>query len=93
VDAVTQVFFSYGLGLGALVALGSYNKYHNEIYKYVIVVHLSHSHALCRQAMLVCCINSGTSFFAGFVIFSFIGFMATEQGKSVKDVAQSGLYK
>ena len=34
--------------------------------------------------------NSGTSLYGGFVIFSVLGFMAKKQGVSVGDVAESG---
>lgn len=48
---------------------------------------------LCRDAFLLALINSGTSFFAGFVVFSVLGFMAAEQGVDISKVADSGKRK
>ena len=74
-DAATQVFFSLGPGFGVLLAFASYNRFHNNVY---------------RDALLTSAVNSATSFLAGFVIFSVLGYMANKNQMEVKDVAAEG---
>ncbi|XP_063495962.1 sodium- and chloride-dependent betaine transporter isoform X5 [Symphalangus syndactylus] len=73
-DAGTQIFFSFAICQGCLTALGSYNKYHNNCYK---------------DCIALCFLNSATSFVAGFVVFSILGFMSQEQGVPISEVAES----
>lgn len=74
-DAGTQIFFSYALALGCLTALGSYNPFNNNFYK---------------QLVFVATLDSSTSVFAGFAIFSVLGFMAEQKGVEVSQVAEKG---
>uniref|UniRef100_A0A3Q2PZJ5 Transporter n=2 Tax=Fundulus heteroclitus TaxID=8078 RepID=A0A3Q2PZJ5_FUNHE len=75
VDAGTQVFFSYAVCQGVLTSLGSYNKYNNNCYK---------------DCLALCCLNSATSIFAGFAVFSVIGFMAHDLNIPISEVTASG---
>ena len=58
-EAATQIFFSLGLSLGAIIALSSYTK---------------PSSNTLTDSLIVCFTNSFTSIFASIIVFSIIGF-------------------
>ncbi|XP_046578723.1 sodium-dependent proline transporter-like [Haliotis rubra] len=74
-EAATQIFYSLGVGFGALPTMSSYNKFHNNCY---------------RDAIVVAVINCSTSIFAGFAIFSLLGFMAYTTNQEIADVVDQG---
>ncbi|KRY11836.1 Sodium- and chloride-dependent glycine transporter 1, partial [Trichinella patagoniensis] len=74
-DAAFQVFFSLGPGWGGLITMGSYNRFDNNC---------------LRDSYILPMIMELTSFFAGFVVFSVIGFMAHVTGKKIEEVVAEG---
>ncbi|XP_072017753.1 sodium- and chloride-dependent neutral and basic amino acid transporter B(0+)-like [Amphiura filiformis] len=74
-DATTQIFYSLSAAWGGLLTLASYNKFHNNCY---------------TDSLFVALANCATSFFAGFAIFSIVGFMSHELGVPVQEVAKGG---
>jgi len=75
IDAAIQIFYSVGAGFGVHLAYASYNKFHNNRY---------------RDCLVTSAVNSFTSLFSGFVIFTYLGYMAKSQNKSIEDVADQG---
>lgn len=75
-DAAVQIFFSLSASWGGLITLASYNRFHTNT---------------LRDSLIVSLGNCLTSFFAGFAVFGFLGYLAKEMGQRIEDVATSGV--
>ncbi len=73
--AYGQIFFSLSLASGVMIAYGSFRSRKAEVTNSALITGLA---------------NCGTSFFAGFAVFSMLGYLAQVQGLPVPEVTQSG---
>ena len=73
--AYGQVFFSLSLASGVMIGYGSY---------------LGKKAEITNSALITGLADCGTSFFAGFAVFSILGYLANVQGVAVPEVTDSG---
>ncbi len=76
IGAYGQIFFSLSLGFGIMIAYSSYLPRNANIFKNSLIVGFSNS---CYEV------------FAGFGVFSILGYMATQQKVGIGDVVESGI--
>lgn len=74
-SAYGQIFFSLSLASGVMIGYGSF---------------LAKKAEITNSALITAFANCGTSFFAGFAVFSILGYLAHIQGAPVPEVATSG---
>lgn len=74
-DAATAIFFSLGLTIGGMTTLASYNQFNTNIMRNAIVIPLA---------------NCLTSFFAGFVIFAYMGYLSHLTGQNIENIIEAG---
>ncbi|KAL8594857.1 hypothetical protein ACOMHN_016098 [Nucella lapillus] len=75
VQAVVQVFYSLALAWGVLQTLASFNTFHTNV---------------LRDSMIITLVGEGTSVYAGFVVFSVLGYLANQSSVPVDQVVSSG---
>ncbi len=74
-DAAIQIFFTLSCSYGGINTLASYNKF---------------NHNIMRDSIIIPLANCLTSFFAGFVIFGYMGYLSKITHQDISDVIQAG---
>ncbi|CAM1319687.1 Uncharacterised protein g7283 [Pycnogonum litorale] len=74
-EAAVQVFYSISIASGGLMTMASYNKF---------------DHNIIRDAIIVPVVDFIVNIIAGLSVFSVLGFMAKQLGKTIDDVANKG---
>jgi len=75
--AYAQVFFSLGLAQGIMITYASFLKRKSDITNNAIITSLA---------------DAGTSFFAGFTVFSVVGYLSATQGIGIENLGIAGPY-
>jgi len=73
--AYGQIFFTLSLAMGTMIVYSSYLPRRTDI---------------ANSSFIVSLANCGTSFFAGFAVFSTLGYLAQAMGVGVSEVTKSG---
>lgn len=76
IDASSQALFCLGIAQGSLLTLGKHNSF-------------NYNHQ--KATFFIAILDGFTGVYAGFAIFSVLGFMAESTGQEVKDLAVGGL--
>lgn len=76
IDAFTQIFFTLSLGFGIMIAYASY---------------LPKKTNIVRNAIVTAIVNGGYSIFAGFAVFSVLGYMAFQEQKDISEVVTQSI--
>jgi neurotransmitter:Na+ symporter, NSS family len=76
IDAFSQIFFTLSLGFGIMIAYASYLPKRSD---------------LTRSALAIALINCGFSVFAGFAVFSMLGYMAYHSQVPVTEVVTQSI--
>lgn len=74
-DAASAIFFSISISFGGMTTLASYNKFDAGIMNIAIMIPAA---------------NCLTSFFAGFVIFSYMGYLSHITGQDIDNIIEAG---
>ena len=75
-SAANQIVYSLGLGFGATQTISSFKPFNTNCERDTLIVSFS---------------NCGTSVFAGFTVFSILGYLAHKLGTTVPNAVRDGL--